>query len=135
MNGHLLHILKEGAFRKESIVVACCFFFFWFKGKHVRCPDFDKSHTKDKLIISLVKKINIWVEYCSIFLGSLFGHPNWYTGYQRSLHTALPRIEPSGTTALTGYSCEDFPSRTTQRHLLLRKEEIWPNIWTEIPQD
>ena len=24
-----------------------------------------------------------------------------------------PRMEPQGTPALTGYSCEDFPSRTT----------------------
>ena len=39
-----------------------------------------------------------------------------------------PRMEPSGTPALTGYSCEDFPSRTTRSHLLLRKEEIRPNI-------
>ena len=27
-----------------------------------------------------------------------------------------PRMQPSGTPALTGYSCEDFPSRTTQNH-------------------
>ena len=46
-----------------------------------------------------------------------------------------PRMEPWGTPALTGYSCEDFPSRTTQSHLLLRKEEIRPNIWPEIPED
>ena len=39
-----------------------------------------------------------------------------------------PRMEPSGTPTLTGYSCEDFPSRTTRSHLLLRKEEIRPNI-------
>ena len=39
-----------------------------------------------------------------------------------------PRMEPQGTPALTGYSCEGFPSRTTQNHLLLRKEEINPNI-------
>ena len=39
-----------------------------------------------------------------------------------------PRIDPSGTPALTGYSCEDFPSRTTRSCLLLRKEEIRPNI-------
>ena len=41
-----------------------------------------------------------------------------------------PRMEPWGTPALTGYYCEDFPSRTS---LLLRKEEIRPNIWPEIP--
>ena len=35
-----------------------------------------------------------------------------------------PRMEPWGTPTLTGYSCEDFPSRTTRSHLLLRKEEI-----------
>ena len=34
---------------------------------------------------------------------------------------------------VTGYSSEDFPSRTTWRCLLLRKEEIRPNIWPEIP--
>ena len=44
-----------------------------------------------------------------------------------------PRIEPRGTPALTGYSCEDLPSRTTRNRLLLRKEEISPNIWPEIP--
>ena len=38
------------------------------------------------------------------------------------------RIEPRGTPALTGYSCEDFPSRTTYSCLLLRTEEISPNI-------
>ena len=36
-----------------------------------------------------------------------------------------------GTPALTGYSCEDFPSRTTQSCLLLRIEEIRANIWPE----
>ena len=44
-------------------------------------------------------------------------------------------MEPWGTPALTAYSCEDFPSRTTQSRLLLRKKEIRPNIWPEIPQD
>ena len=39
-----------------------------------------------------------------------------------------PRVEPCPTPALTGYSCEDFPSRTTRSRLLLRKEEIRPNI-------
>ena len=37
------------------------------------------------------------------------------------------------TPVLTRYSCEDFPSRTTQNCLLLRKEEIKPNSWPEIP--
>ena len=45
-----------------------------------------------------------------------------------SMKSVGPRIDPSGTPALTGYSCEDFPSRTTRSCLLLRKEEIRPNI-------
>ena len=44
-----------------------------------------------------------------------------------------PRMDPWGTPALTGYSCEDFPSRTTRRRPLLRKEEMRPNNWHEIP--
>ena len=39
-----------------------------------------------------------------------------------------PKMEPRETPALTGYSYEDFPSRTTRSRLLLRKEEIRPNI-------
>ena len=35
-------------------------------------------------------------------------------------------MKPWGTPALTGYSCKDFPSRTTRSRLLLRKEEIRP---------
>ena len=31
--------------------------------------------------------------------------------------------------------CQDVPSRTTRSCLLLRKEEIRPNIWPEIPSD
>ena len=49
-----------------------------------------------------------------------------------------PRMEPWGTPVLTGYSCEDFPSITTWGCLLLRKEEIRPNIWNvtlDIPED
>ena len=42
-----------------------------------------------------------------------------------------PRMDPSGTPALTGYSCEDFPYRTTRSCLLLQKEEIKPNIRRE----
>ena len=45
------------------------------------------------------------------------------------------RMEPWETPALTGYSCEDLPSRTTWSCLLLRKEEIMPNIWPEVPSD
>ena len=36
-------------------------------------------------------------------------------------------MEPQGTPALTGLSCEEFPSRTTRSHLLLRKTEIRVN--------
>ena len=46
-----------------------------------------------------------------------------------------PQMVPWGTPALTGYSCEHLPSRTTWSHLLLRKEEIRTNIWPEIPYD
>ena len=38
------------------------------------------------------------------------------------------RMDPERTPTLTGYSCEDFPSRTAKSHLLLRKEEIRSNI-------
>ena len=44
--------------------------------------------------------------------------------------SVVPRMEPWG---LTGYSCEDFLSRTTWSCLLLRKEEIRPNIWPAVP--
>ena len=44
-------------------------------------------------------------------------------------------MEPWGNPALTACSCEEFPSRTTRSHLLLRNEEIRPNIWPEIPWD
>ena len=37
------------------------------------------------------------------------------------------RMKPRGTLVSTGYSCEEFPSRTTRSHLLLRKETR-PNI-------
>ena len=43
------------------------------------------------------------------------------------------RMEPWETPELTGYLCEDFPSKTTQSPLLLRNEEIRQNIWPEIP--
>ena len=42
-------------------------------------------------------------------------------------------MEPWGIPALTGYSREYLPCRTIRSHLLLRKEEIRPNIWPEIP--
>ena len=45
-----------------------------------------------------------------------------------------PRMDLWGIPPLTGYSYEDFPSRTTWSCLLLRKEEIRLNIWPEIPQ-
>ena len=40
-----------------------------------------------------------------------------------------PKIDPWGTPALTGYSCEDYPSRITWICLLLEKEKIRPNNW------
>ena len=52
-----------------------------------------------------------------------------------SMKSVGPRMEPWGTPALTGYSCEDLPSRITQNHQLLRKDKMRRNIWPEIPQD
>ena len=46
-----------------------------------------------------------------------------------------PRMELWGTPALTRYSYEDVPSITPWSHLLLRKEEVRPNIWPEIPEE
>ena len=46
-----------------------------------------------------------------------------------------PRMEIWETPALTGYSCEDFPSRTIGNRQLLRKDKRRPNISPEIPQD
>ena len=37
-------------------------------------------------------------------------------------------MEPWGTLQLTGYSCEEFPSKPSQSYLLLRRNEIRPNI-------
>ena len=44
-------------------------------------------------------------------------------------------MEPWGTPALSGYSCEDLPSRTTQSCLVPRKEEIRSYMWPEILSD
>ena len=50
-----------------------------------------------------------------------------------SRKTVGPRMEPWGTPALTGCFCDDFASITTGSRLLLKKEEIRPNMWLEIP--
>ena len=50
-----------------------------------------------------------------------------------SRKSVCPRMKPWGTPALTEYSCEDVPSRTTCSCLLLRKDKIRPNIWPENP--
>ena len=34
-----------------------------------------------------------------------------------------PGMDPSGTPTLTGFSCEDFPSRTTQSHHYWEKKK------------
>ena len=44
-------------------------------------------------------------------------------------------MEPQGIPVSTGYSRKDLASRAIQKHLLLRKVEIRPNDWPEIPQD
>ena len=43
-----------------------------------------------------------------------------------------PRMELWGTSELTGYSCEEFLSRIIQSCVLLRKDKIRPNIWSEV---
>ena len=50
--------------------------------------------------------------------------------YKKSVGSGM---EPWLNPALTGYSSEEFLSRTTQSRLLPRKEEIRPNIWPELP--
>ena len=45
------------------------------------------------------------------------------------------KMEHWRTPALNGPSHEDFPSRTTLSSLLLRKDEIRPNIWPGIPRN
>ena len=37
-------------------------------------------------------------------------------------------MEPWRTLALTGYSCEDFPSKATRNYLLLKNDETRRNI-------
>ena len=44
-----------------------------------------------------------------------------------------PRMDPYGSPALSGNTCEDFPSRTTSSRLLLRKKGIRPNLSPKIP--
>ena len=46
-----------------------------------------------------------------------------------------PTMKPWGTPALTEYSCEAYSSTATQSRLLLRKDKIRPNFWSEIPFD
>ena len=52
-----------------------------------------------------------------------------------SRKSAGPRLEHWRTPPLTGYTCENFLFRITRSRLLLRKDEIRPNIWPEVPQD
>ena len=49
--------------------------------------------------------------------------------------SAERRMEPRGTPALTGYSCEDFPFRTIWDCLLLRHDEIRSKFWPETPKN
>ena len=41
-------------------------------------------------------------------------------------------MEPWGTPALTVYSYKDFPSSTSQNHLLLRKNGVTPDTGPSI---
>ena len=45
-----------------------------------------------------------------------------------------PRMEPWGALALTGYSCADLPSRTTQSCITEKKKKKEQNILPEIPK-
>ena len=42
---------------------------------------------------------------------------------------------PDSIEIMTGYSCEDFPSRIILHNLLLRKDKIRHNTYSEIQQD
>ena len=44
-----------------------------------------------------------------------------------------PRMEPLGTPMIIGHFCEDFPSSTKQRCLLLQNEEIRLKSSPDIP--
>ena len=66
--------------------------------------------------------------WCVCMQSHTSNQKDWY-----SRKSAGSWMKPWRTSALTGYCCEDFPSRTTWSCLLLRKEEIKSNIWPEIP--
>ena len=42
---------------------------------------------------------------------------------------------PDSIESMTGYSCEDFPYRIILQNLLLRKDKIRHNTYSEIQQD
>ena len=44
-----------------------------------------------------------------------------------------PKLESQCTLALTGYSCNDFPSRTIESCLTMRRGKTRPNTQSEIP--
>ena len=44
-------------------------------------------------------------------------------------------MEPWGSLALTGYSCENFQSRTNQCHLLSSNDKIRPSTRLDFPSD
>ena len=56
-------------------------------------------------------------------------------GLMYSRKSVGPKMEPWGTPVLSGYSCEDCPSRATRSCLLLRKDKVWANIRPEMQQD
>ena len=86
------------------------------------------------LIFFIYKVINITKQcFLYIFLhfstvsDVTFNHPNIADNIIRKVIKYIvksvvgQRMEPWGTPTLTGYSCKDFPSRTTWNYLVLRK--------------
>ena len=108
---------------------------------------------KSTIVFLLHSTVSHWLDSNSKANSSCCHRSNAWSHLEQkvvsSAYIAIPQITSSGkssiysrkragpmeawwTPALTRYSCEDFPSRTTQSHLLLWKEEIRPNIWPEI---
>ena len=108
---------------------------------------------KSTIVFLLHSTVSRWLDSNSKANSSCCHRSNVWSHLEQkvvsSAYIAIPQITSSGkssiysrqrvrpmeawwTPALIRYSCEDFPSRTTQSHLLQWKEEIRPNIWPEI---
>ena len=109
--------VQEARERKKRVFFVPFFFFFFFCPKgifltfvfylNVECIEY----TFRIYILSHIKK-HYFKHFCYLFLKS----------------------SKAFRVSLTGYSCEDFPSRTTQSYLLLGKDkrnkaDNWLEIW------